>query len=55
MHNFLISQLKHEVERKSLDVATYLLVESACGDAVESSQVGIEHNFVTTNEQDALT
>ena len=48
---FLICQLKHEVGRKSLLVSLDGLIESACLDAIQFRQIGIDHDFLTAYKE----
>jgi len=51
--NLLICHLKHEVAWKTIPVPTHLLVEAARANAIKLGEIGIEHDFLATNDQDA--
>ena len=52
--DLLSGQLKHEVFWKAFDVAPDLLVQASCFDAVKLCQVGVQHNFLLADDEDAL-
>jgi hypothetical protein len=49
--DFFGSQLKHKVSWKSGSVTLHLLIEPLRGHAIQSGQIGVEHNFVTTKQE----
>jgi hypothetical protein len=51
--NFLIRQLKHEVDWEAISVPTYLLIESARADAIKLGEVGVEHHLLPAHEPNA--
>ncbi len=49
----LVRQLKHEIGGKAVPVAIHLLVQAPGAYPVEPGEVGIQHYFLTANQQDA--
>jgi len=49
----LLRQDEHEVRRKAIEVAPYLLVESPSWDLVERGQIAVKEDLATSDEEDA--
>jgi hypothetical protein len=49
-----VSQLEHEIFRKSFKVSFYGLVERLCFNAVQSGKVLVQHHFLPSDEVDFL-
>jgi len=51
---FLGRKPKHEIARETMGVAPHLLVEGLGSDAVELRQIGVEHDSLSPDREDAL-
>jgi hypothetical protein len=51
--NLLICQLEHEIGREPFEVPPNLFIEPLSRDAVERSEVRIEHDALATQDNDA--
>jgi hypothetical protein len=49
-----VSQLEHEILRKSFNVSFNGLVERLCFNAVQSGKVLVQHHFLSSKEMDSL-
>jgi len=51
--NFVIFQLEHEIGREPSKVSHHLFIEPSSRDAVKHGEVGIEHDALATQNNDA--
>src|SRR6185295_19045665 len=51
--DFVARQTKHEVGRKSFDVAADGTIQDSCFNAVKLRQITIEQNLMPTNQKDS--
>lgn len=47
-------QPKHEIRREALRIASHLLIEPLGRHIIELGEVGIDHDLLATDEQNAL-
>jgi len=53
VREFLRGELKDEILGEALGVAAHLLVKSSCLDAIERGEVGVEHDALAAQDEDA--
>jgi hypothetical protein len=51
---FVAIHFKHEIHREALRVAPYLLIETACLDAIERGQILVQQHLLSTDNDDGL-